>query len=866
MRLSALLLLVASASLLMAQGPSAPVNLRVEYLVDPPAIDVEKPRFYWTPVHTARGAEQAAYQVVVSSKPAAPDGDVWDSGKVASKEFTHIEYNGRQLESGRTYYWKVRYWDAQDKPSAYSQAARFGTGLLKATDWKGKWIAGGNQLRKEFTLAAAPVRARAYVTGLGYYELRLNGHKVGNHVLDPGWTAYDKRVYYETYDVTSLLQAGPNAVGMMLGEGWYGGRVALLQLNIELPGGKVQEIVTDTTWKATQGPIVSDSIYHGETYDATKETGGWDRAGFDDAAWKPATLANPAPTGVLSAQMMPAIRVTGEIIPLKVTSPRPGVFVYDFGQNFSGWVRLRVRGPRGTTVRIRHSELLYDDGTLNTENLRSARATDIYTLRGSGKDEIYEPRFTYHGFRYAELTGYPGAPRVDSVVARVVHTDVKPNGGFVASKALLNQVQRLILWGTTANLHSVPTDCNQRDERMGWMADAHLNAETAMYNFDMAAFFSMWLRNMRDNQAEDGSVPDTVPRARFARGPADPAWGAAYPIILWYMYQHYGDRRLLEQNFDGIRRWADFLTSRSENGVLNFVKFGDWVPVMPTPGNLVSTAYWYWSVDTVARAAAVLGKSAEADKYRAQGEEIKAAFHKRFYNADNRNYGNGSQTSNLLPLFLNMAPKEAVGPVRGFLRNDIVYTHNTHLTTGILGTKYLLPYLARTGNADLAYELATQTSYPSWGYMIERGATTLWELWQEKTGPSMNSHNHPMFGSVGAYYYSTLAGIGNAADSVGYQKLRIAPTIVRDLQWVSGTFDTVRGPVAVDWRRSPEQLQVKVTVPFGSTADVVLPKLGMREAALTESGKPVADAKQTDNDVTIHVGAGTYNFELLGVR
>jgi alpha-L-rhamnosidase len=592
---------------------------------------------------------------------------------------------------------------------------------------------------------------------------------------------------------------------VMLGEGWYAGRVALLQLNVELPGGKVLEIVTDTSWKAAQGPITSDSIYHGESYDATRETAGWDRAGFDDAAWMPAALASPAPTGVLSAQMMPAIRVVGEIIPLKVTSPRAGVYVYDFGQNFSGWLRLRVRGPRGATVRIRHAELLYEDGNLNVENLRTARATDTYTLGGSAGDEIYEPRFTYHGFRYAELSGYPGTPRLDSVVARIVNTDVKAAGGFVASKALLNQVQRLILWGTTSNLHSVPTDCNQRNERMGWMADAHLNAETAMYNFDMAAFFAMWLRNMRDNQAEDGSVPDTVPRAAFARGPADPAWGAAYPIILWYMYQHYGDRRLLEQHFDGIRAWADFLTARSEGGILNFVKFGDWVPVMPTPGNLVSTTYWYWSVDTVARVANLLGRSAEAEKYRAQGEDIKAAFHKRFYNADNRNYGNGSQTANLLPLYLNMVPKDAAGAVRGFLRNDVVYTQNTHLTTGILGTKYLLPYLARTGNPDLAYELAVQTSYPSWGYMIERGATTLWELWQEKTGPSMNSHNHPMFGSVGAYYYSTLAGIENAADSVAYQKLRIAPTIVRDLQWVSGTYDSVRGPVAVDWRHEGDR-------------------------------------------------------------
>jgi len=850
----------------------APSGLRCEYLTDPMGIDTPNPRFFWILQHTQRGASQTAYQIVVSGGNEV----VWDSGRVASPASTQVVYAGKPLQSGKIYSWKVRYWDQADQASPYSAPAHFDMGLLTASDWQAKWIRGGNQVRKEFTLDAKPVRARAYVAGIGYYEMRINGRKAGDHVLDSPYTPYDKRVLYSTYDVTDMLHAGPNAVGVMLGEGWFASRAAIVQIQVEMENGRRVTIASDATWKSAQGPILSDSIYNGETYDARKETPGWDRAGLQDAAWEPVSLNDP-PKGVLSAQMMPPIRVVASLPALKMTSPKPGVWIYDLGQNFSGWTRLKVRGPAGTAVKLRHAELLYDDGTLNVENLRTARATDVYILKGGGEDETYEPRFTYHGFRYVELTGFPGTPQMDTLTGEVVHSDVRPSGGFSSSKTVLNQVQRSIVWGIASNLESIPTDCNQRDERMGWMADAHLYGEAAMLNFDMPAFYTNFLRDIRDSQDDDGSVPDTVPRARFARGPADPAWGSAYPLFVLYMYQRYGDRRILEEHFDGIRRWTDFLTSRASDGIVSFSKYGDWVPIETTPGPLVSTFYYYWSADIVARVAAVLGKQAEAERYGKLAADIRTAFHKKFFNPDLNSYGSGSQTSNILPLFLNLPPDDVRGASMGRLRNDIVYGHNTHMTTGIVGAKYLFPLLTRTGNSDLAYELATDTSYPSWGYMVEHGATTLWELWQDKTGPSMNSHNHPMFGSIGTWFYEALAGINFDDQEPGYSRIRIAPQVVRDLNWASGTLETVRGTVSSSWSRSGAALRMELTIPAGSVAEVHVPKLGLNDVVVEEAGRAVwkagkfepgvagiSSGKETASEIVLEIGSGSYVFERAG--
>ncbi len=861
------------------EGPSAPVNLRCEYLSNPLGIDVRQPRFAWVLEHSERGQKQSAYQVLVATRPSVlgeDKGDAWDSGKVESDDSTQVAYKGKPLESGHAYDWKVRYWDSGGHASSYSAPAHLEMGLLSPEEWKGQWIGGANQLRTELQVPGAVARARAYICGLGYYELRLNGAKVGNNDLDPAFTTYTKRELYSTYDVTPYLRHGANAVGVMLGEGWFGSRALMFQMNIELADGKRLTISSSTQWKAHNGPIVSDSIYNGEVYDARLETPGWDAPGFDDSAWD-AAQAVKAPGGTLSAEMMPAIQLTAEMVPRTISSPHPGVYVYDFGQNFSGWVQLRVRGPRGARVQLRFTEMIYDNGMVNRENLEGAKARDIYILRGDGALETFEPRFTYHGFRYVEVTGFPGTPGLESLRGRFVHSAVASVGNFAASKPVLNQIQRLILWSQLTNLFSIPTDCDQRNERQGWMGDAQVTAEEAMLNFDMAAFYTNFLRDIQDAQQPGGEVPDTVPH-RYGQYPADPAWGTAYPLIAWYMYEQYGDRRILEEHYDSLKKYVESLRRRAPDNVLRFSYYGDWVSILKTPGALVSDFYYYWDVQILAKAGQLLGKNEDAQAYSQLAAQIKGAFNKEFYDAKTGDYANGTQTANTLALYLDLVPKEGRDGAEGNLTNDIVYTHNSHVTTGFIGVKYLLPLLTRLGRTDLAYELATQTTYPSWGYMIENGATTLWELWQNKTGPAMNSHDHIMFGSLGAWFYQALAGINLAPDSAGYLHIRIEPQVVRDLNWASGTVNTVRGTVSSSWTHGSDSIALNVEIPVNSDAQVVIPSdPAMTEVVIREGeqviwekgrfvpGTPgITGGKADRGRFVFDVGSGRYAFRLTG--
>ncbi|MGH9446228.1 MAG: family 78 glycoside hydrolase catalytic domain, partial [Terriglobia bacterium] len=505
-------------------APGAPIDLRCEYLTHPVGIDVRRPRFSWILQDSGRGELQTAYEVLVASSPSLLErgkGDEWDSGRIASDDFTQVAYSGRALESGQTYYWTTRWWNKEGRVSPYGVAATFEMGLLARDDWKGKWISGENELRKEFHLPGKPVRARLYVTALGYYELHINGKRIGDRVLDPAYTTYPKRVLYSTYDVTSNLRLGANAIGVMLGGGWatltngnsfhgyYSRPALLLQMNVEMQDGHTFSLASDGSWKVTQGPIVENSVYNGEVYDAQRETPGWDRPGYDDALWTSAQVVTGS-DGALSAEMMPPIRVVDELVPRSVTNPEPGVYVFDMGQNISGWAKLRVRGPRGTRVMMRYAELLYPNGMINRANIRGAKSRDIYILKGGGW-ETYHARFTYHGFRYVEVTGFPGTPGLDSIRGEVVHTAVAPAGNFAASKEILNQIQHLIHWSQLTNLMSIPTDCDQRDERQGWMGDAQVTAEEAMMNFDMAAFYTNFIRDIHDVEGADGTVTDTVP-------------------------------------------------------------------------------------------------------------------------------------------------------------------------------------------------------------------------------------------------------------------------------------------------------------------------------------------------------------------
>jgi alpha-L-rhamnosidase len=869
-------------------GAGAPGHLRVEYLSNPTGIDVRQPRFQWVLGGTGRGEMQTAYQILVASSSAnlaGNRGDVWDSGKVASGDSTQVVYNGKALESGHTYYWKVRTWDGQGSSSGYSEPAKFGMGLLARSDWKGQWIGGDGLLRKEFHVTGRVVRARAYITALGYYELHINGKKIGNKVLDPAWTVYPKRVLYSTYDVTSDLKDGANAVGVMLGGGWatqeaggppyYKQPALLFQMNIELADGKTVSISSDISWKTAAGPVVSDSVYDGEVYDARLAKPGWDTPGFDDSGWAPAKQ-EPGTEGAISAEMMPPIRVTDTLVPRSMTNPEPGVYIYDFGQNFAGWAALQVRGPSGAKVQLRYSELIYPNGMINRQNLRAAKSRDIYILRGSGLEK-YEPRFTYHGFRYVELTGYPGTPSLDTIRGRVVNSDVRETGSFVASKQILNQIQHLIRWGQLSNLYSIPTDCDQRNERQGWMGDAQVTAEEAMMNFDMAAFYTNFVRDIHDAQMPDGEIPDTVPH-KYGRYPADPAWGTAYPLLCWYMWQQYGDKRILQQNYEGLKKYVAFLQSRAEDNVLRYSYYGDWIAIKHTPGALISDSYFYYDTEILSNIAKILGKTEDAENYANQAGTIKDAFNKAFFNSQTGEYANGTQTAETMPLFLNLVPEKERGEVMGKLTNDIVYEHNTHVTTGFIGVKYLLPVLTRDGRTDLAYELATQTTYPSWGFMIARGATTLWELWQDKIGPSMNSHDHIMLGSLGAWFYRALGGINLGPDGEGYRHIVVDPNMVEDLDWTSASIETVRGQVSCSWKKKSGSISMEVTIPPNSDATIVVPEqeemttVSVREGDHTvwQDGKfvpgdpGITAAKAASHAIEFSVGSGYYHFLLTG--
>jgi alpha-L-rhamnosidase len=856
-----------------AKRPRRPVNLRCEYLENPLGVDVRAPRFFWICEHPGRGQKQTACRVVVSTAHGAASADMWDSGHVESPDTPYVVYGGRPLESDRTYFWKVKWWDRDGRESPWSRTASFGTGLFEPSDWTGEWIGGGGLLRREFALPAEPIRARAYICGLGYHELRINGRKVGAAVLDPGWTTYEKRVLYAVHDVTPFLKKGANAVGVMLGAGWFKGRALRFRLTVVCAGGRTVDIASDGSWTAAAGPIVEDSLFDGETYDARREETGWDAPGFKAESWTPAERIE-GPAGEPSSQMMPPIRVVDTLAPRAMSNPRPGVFVFDMGRNFSGWAAIRVSGPAGAEIRIRFAELLYPDGTLNRENLRNARAEDRYILKGEGV-ETWEPRFTYHGFRYVEVSGWPGVPQMDSVRGRVVHSGVEPAGNFAASKPVLNRIQDILLWGLKSNLHSVPTDCCQRDERMGWMGDAQATAETAILNFDMAAFYTNFIRNIRDVQGEDGSITDTVPHV-WGKRPADPAWGAAYPLLCRAMFRYYGDRRVLEENYDGLKAYVEFLRSQAEDGLVRYSWYGDWVALEKCPGDLVSSFYYLSGVRILAAAAGALGREDDARVYGELAEEIREAFHRDYFDPKTRSYG-PTQTANVLALYLDIPPEDVRLKVWDSLFDNIVYGHDSHLTTGIIGTKYILEYLARRGNADLAYDIAVQETYPSWGHMIAEGATTVWELWQKREGPSMNSHNHPMLGSIGAWLFKALGGIEPDDGAPGFGRILFRPRMVRDLGHAAAATRTVRGGAACSWSRGDGRTRVEIVVPVGGEGEVRIPTFNDRRIEILESGRPVwsdgafapgvdgvAGGRRDGKEIVLLIGSGRYVFEMTG--
>ncbi|HVO72123.1 MAG TPA: family 78 glycoside hydrolase catalytic domain [Aggregatilineaceae bacterium] len=829
--------------------------------------------------------------------------DLWDSGKTPASHLPLVEYAGRPLASRQRAYWQVRAWDAQDRPSGYSAPAWFELGLLKPDDWKAEWIgfpAGWNgkalYFRDSFQVEKPVQTARAYVSGLGWYELHLNGTKVGQRVLDPAQTDYGKRILYTTYDIQSLLQSGLNVVGAIVGNGWYGTPKLLAQIELQYQDGTLAQVVTGrrgqggSWWRVSDGPILENSIFDGEVYDARLERPDWDTPeGFKENypnldAWAGAMVME-APGGKLVAQALEPIQVVETRRPIAIQQPKPGVYVLDTGQNLAGWGALTVQGPRGTTVTMRYAESLYEDGTVNQENLRSARARDIYILKGDGV-ETWEPRFTYHGVRYFQVEGFPGEPTIDSIQIRVARSAVEPTGQFECDHPLLSQLHRAIWWTEASNLYGLPTDCPQRDERMGWLNDMAARSEEAICNFDLARLLSKWLNDIADAQDSAGAIADTAP-FRWGSRPADPV-SVCYLLIPWLLYCHYGDRRELQDHYDGMKRWVDYLATRAPDHIIEYSYYGDWAPPITeslrnslgssaiardTPGKLVSTAFYAYSTTLFAQIAQVLGREDDAVAFRERAAAIREAFNDHFWDDTQGGYGSNNQACNSLALYMGLVPEQRKTRVLANLVRD-VEEHDCHLTTGNLCTKYIMEVLTEAGYADLAFALATQTAYPSWGYMLSHDATTMWERWEQATGRGMNSHNHAMYGSVGAWFYRALAGIQTRADGPGFGRFSIHPYVPAGMKYARASLITIRGLVESAWEVSENAFFLRVYVPVSSQAHVDLPAFGSAESlSVFETGTLIwangqqrgtvpglLDIQEGGQTVSLIIGSGAYEF------
>jgi alpha-L-rhamnosidase len=896
-------------------------NLVCEYRANPLGIDITTPRLSWQMQTARQGARQTAYRVFAASDPAnlrEGAADLWDSGKVESDQSLHVVYAGQKLGSRQRVYWNVTVWDESGSANQ-GVPAWFEIGLLKRKDWKAKWIGssmvGGPRstvpapyLRKTFTLPGSVKSARLYVTALGLYECAINGKIVGEDVFTPGWTDYHKRVQYCVYDVTKLLTSGDNVVGAILGDGWAVGHSGwnhrqafadrprlFAQLEVTLADGNTITVVTDRTWKTQIGPLLENDMLMGESYDARLEFPGWDKPGFDDKTWdKVETFDDPGMAIV--ATNGPTVRRINELKPISDPVEKGRFnrerFIFDMGQNMVGRVRLKGSAPAGTTVTLHFAEVTNADGTLYTTNLRSARVTDYYTFKGQG-EEVWEPKFTFHGFRYVEMLGYPGKVNRDTLTGIVLHSEMEPTGEFESSEPLLNQLQHNILWGQKGNFVDVPTDCPQRDERLGWTGDIQVFVRTAAYNLNVASFMTKWAQDVADSQGAQGEVPAVVPFSRGVPEDGGPAWADAAVICPWTIYLCYGDKRILENNYKVMSKFMEFIINASPGYIRcapdfeGWPGFGDWLSInADTPRDLIGTAFLAYDASLMEQVATVLGKTSDAKKYRKVFEETKAAFGKRYLKggegavasapasamrrrveqADGISRGNlkvvdygpvtsevfnteqftPTQTSYILALHFDLLPAELRPLAVAELVADLE-RRNMHLSAGFVGSPYLPHVLSSNGRLDTAYALLHQKGWPSWLYAVTQGATTIWERWDgwtEENGfqsPEMNSFNHYAYGAIGAWLYNTVAGIEIDPAQPGYKHSILRPQPGGGLTHACGKLKTMYGELLSEWKLNGNKFEWTVIVPPNTTATVYPPVKDSQRITLNGSavGGPV---------------------------
>lgn len=882
-----------------APGRLQPADLRCEYRQDPQGLDIKEPRLSWTPVSDRRGERQTAWQILVASSLQnlrSNKGDLWDSGKVLSDESAQITYAGKSLLSDQRCYWKARVWNQDDRASAWSEPALWTMGLLNPEDWHACWIgseegafsgdAAANlkaplptprYLRKGFQLDQPVRRAVVHVTALGLYELRINGQRVGDHLLAPEWTRYTHRVQVDSFEVTDLVRRGENAMGAILGNGWYCGNFIcwpqrprifgdrpwlLVQLEIETADGQHHIVASDESWRVTtRGPLRQSGIYEGETYDARQEMSGWDRAGFDDAAWQSAVVAAHVNAGKLVWQRSEPIRVMHEFKPVAMTEPKPGVYVFDLGQNIAGWCRFTAQASAGVTVTLRHAEALNSDGSVYTANLRGAAATDRYTFRGDGKPEVFEPHFTYHGFRYVEVTGLPSQPSTNAILGRMFHTSFREAGHFECSNPLLNRLAENIQWSQRANFMGVPTDCPNRDERTGCTGDHQFFQPTAIYNMDVAAFFNKWLVDLcQDSQSDRGVFADIAPYYGMFPGLSD-AWGDAGIFCPYGIYRAYGDTRILTEHYEAMRRHHAYLMQTATNHIRHLEGPGDWLNLGGTAKNeVIATAYYAHMTRMMADMAQAIGRSDDAARYRDLADQIKAAFAKAFLHPDGSIEGS-SQTGYALAFTMDLVPPGLRQKMSERFLKEIV-RFDWHPATGFIGVPRLLPGLHEAGLDEAACRLVFQETQPSWLFMVKQGATTIWERWDSYVpgkgfqDPGMNSLNHVVWGSMGEYLFGMLGGI--RPETPGYKTMRIQPVIADQLQWASTRYRSIAGDITTAWKKENGRLTLDVTIPANTTAEVYVPAAD--PADVLESGRPANKARGV-KFLRSEAGAAVYQVE-----
>jgi alpha-L-rhamnosidase len=871
-----------------------PAGLRIGGRRDPLGIDNPTPALSWQLVAgDARGVGQSAYEVQVFDE---GDGvQVWDSGRVESSRSIDVPYGGPALPSRGRYRWTVRTWIGTDpNPGAWSEPAWWEMGLLESEDWQALWIAAPDPeaipdvegvfrrfpapiFRTELTLDEAPRRARAYATALGLYELWINGSRVGDQVLAPGWTDYHQRVQYQTYDVTDLLSKGVNAVAVLVGDGWYCGTIAtlgpfrygdtpalLVQLEAQTADGRYVVVGTDQTWRTIPSPIISNDLLAGEVEDGRTWPNGWNLPGCDDTGWEGAALSAP-PGAELVASLDEGTSVIDSLSPVEVTW-REGASIVDMGQNMVGHVRLDVDVSAGTTVTIRHGEMLEPDGSLYTANLLSARATDTFVTGGG--PQRFEPRFTYHGFRFVEVTGLPEPIRHDQIEGRVVSANLERTGDFSCSDPMLDQLQRNIVWGQRGNFVSIPTDCPQRDERLGWTADAQVFAPTAAFNGNVLPFFRKWLIDLADAQLPSGGYPDVAP-ARVYGGVGNAAWGDAGILLPWTLHVRYGVTDVLERHYTGMRRHMEYLRAGSTDLIRSAGRYGDWVGLEGiTPKAVIGTAYLAHCASVLTRIARVLGDEGERDRYETLHAAVREAFVQRFVGDDGSIEGR-TQVGLVLALAMDLIPEDLRDSAAALLASD-VEARGEHLATGFLGTPMALPVLSDHGYHELACRVAQQRTLPSWGFQVEHGATTVWERWDGWTPDrgihpsSMNSFNHYAFGSIGDWLYRYVGGLDPDPDHPGYGRARIRPRPGGTLDHARLWHESPRGRWEVAWELAEGGvLSLDVRVPPGATASVVLPSSDPQALRYDGDVETLDGATvQGGADGTeVRIGSGRYRFQ-----